>query len=342
MAITERRSNIEALRIVCALMIVFVHSNFLALGRPNWEMLSTQTATALGRLFLQFVCVPATYTFILISGYFGIKVKFKSVANLLFILLFWKAVTIVARGFSSGWSASLFLHNINPFIGWFIPAYVVLLLFVPALNAFADAQERDKLARYLLLMVPIVILLDCSQIIKSFNGGYSALALMMAYLIGKYIGKPKAAASQCETDCFTLSALIGSFFGLIVLWIVSYCGVSYCFRNHPSLSDYALNSLCMYTFPAALLCSILLFLIFMRLKIQSRAVNWIGLSAFPIIGYHLYSGFRGQVGALFCQYDGLLCVGMIALHGFLVSVSILAIDQARIVVWRKLIARVIH
>ena len=279
-------------------------------------------------------------TNILISGYFGIKVKFKSVANLLFILIFWKIVTIIVRGLGSGWSTSLFLHNINPFVGWFIPAYVVLLLFAPALNVFADSQERDKLARYLLLMVPIVILLDCSQIIKSFNGGYSALALMMAYFIGKYLGKPKAANCQGETDCFTVPVLLVSFFGLIALWIFAYCSVLYCFRNHPGVCDYALNSLCMYTFPIALLCSVLLFLIFIRLKIQSRVVNWIALSAFPIIGYHLYSGFREEVGALYCQYDGLLCVGMIASHGLLVSVAIFAIDQVRIVIWKKLIARV--
>ena len=342
MDMTERRSNIEALRIVCALMIVFVHSNFLSLERPNWEMLSTQTVTTLARLFLQFVCAPATYAFILISGYFGIKVKLKSVANLLFILFFWKAVTIIVRGISSGWSASLFLHNINPFVGWFIPAYVVLLLFVPALNAFADSLERDKLAKYLLLMVPIVILLDCSQIIKSFNGGYSALALMMAYLIGKYLGKPKTANCLCEKDRLPVFALIGFFIGLIGLWMFAYSSVLYCFRNHPRVSNYALNSLCMYTFPIALSCSVLLFLIFTRLKIQSRVINWIAMSAFPIIGYHLYSGFREQVGALYGQYDGLLSVGMIALHGLLVSAAILVIDQVRIVIWKKLITRVFH
>ena len=137
----ERQSNFEALRIVCAVMIVFLHANFWTLGRPTWEILCSQPVVTLVRMFFQFICVPATYAFILLSGYFGIHVKPKSVANLLFMLFFWKGVLIVRQGFVDGWSLSL-LRQANPFIGWFIPAYITLLCFVPALNAFADSLDR--------------------------------------------------------------------------------------------------------------------------------------------------------------------------------------------------------
>ncbi len=331
----ERQSNFEALRIVCALMIVFLHANFWTLGKPTWEMLCSQPAAMLARVFFQFICAPATYAFILLSGYFGIRVKPKGVANLLFMLLFWKGVLIVRQGVVDGWSLSLMRHA-NPFIGWFIPAYITLMCFVPALNAFADSLDRPALSKYLLVLIPIVMALDCLRLIDCFNGGYSAPALMMAYLIGRYLGKTPQTKERFKLPD-TASGIAWLYLGLVLVWIGAFCLILFVLRDHPAFAKTMTRSLGMYTSPVSLTGSVLLFMLFAKLKIQSRFVNWIALSAFPIIGYHLFFGYQDAVRGLYARYEGWTCLAAIACYGLIVSFGIIILDQVRILTWRKIV-----
>ena len=336
---TERQSNFEALRIVCALLIVFVHANFWTLGNPSWDDLSSNTAPTLLRMLLQFICSPATYAFVLISGYFGIRVKLKSVLNLLFLLIFWKTVMIIRKGIFEGWEFSI-IHKLNPFVGWFIPAYVVMLCFVPALNSFADNMDRKDLGRHLAVLLPAVMILDCSQFIKEFNCGYSAVALMTAYLLGKYLGKPSATVNKEHLRFwYTAKGAAMAFFVLIGLRIAAHCAILYIAKDNSKLSDFLTRAIGMYTSPLVLAGSVLLFLTFKRLRFQSRLINWIALSAFPIIGYHLYHGYRNAVLQIYTQHSGITCVGAIALLGIVTALTIVVIDQIRIFLWRKVISR---
>lgn len=95
----------------------------------------------------------------------------------------------------------------------------------------------------------------------------------------------------------------------------------------------------MYTSPVSLAGSVLLFMFFAKLKIQSRLVNWIALSAFPIIGYHLFFGYQGAVRGLYARYEGWTCLSAIAFYGLLVAFGIVVLDQVRIVAWSKIADR---
>lgn len=80
-----RQRNIELLRILCMLFILFWHINLNVILR-NGE---TSQGLNYVALFANSIAVVAVNVFILISGYFSIKIKLKSVFGLLIQTEFW-------------------------------------------------------------------------------------------------------------------------------------------------------------------------------------------------------------------------------------------------------------
>ena len=78
-----RSSNIELLRLVVTMFVLILHCNGWLLNdfyKLTWE--SGDTAAQIFRPLVQAVTVVAVNVFILISGFFFIKPKCKSLVNL--------------------------------------------------------------------------------------------------------------------------------------------------------------------------------------------------------------------------------------------------------------------
>ena len=71
------------------LMVLVIHYNVATNGQTTHEMVLTEPWKAVGVASLKslsFICVNC---FIIISGYFGIRWKWKSLCNYLFQIAFW-------------------------------------------------------------------------------------------------------------------------------------------------------------------------------------------------------------------------------------------------------------
>lgn len=99
---------------------------------------------------LALVCVNV---FVLISGYFGIKPKIRSIANFLFQIVFSQfiiyALCVVFNKID--FSYYDFAKNIIPQKRWFIWAYLGLMLVSPMLNSFVENTSKKELGMYLLI-----------------------------------------------------------------------------------------------------------------------------------------------------------------------------------------------
>ena len=87
----ERDSNIELLRIIATIFILIVHCNGWFL--QEWGGISTWSAdrdffVGLTRATIQSITYIGVDLFVLISGFYAIKPKMKSVLNLFSILAF--------------------------------------------------------------------------------------------------------------------------------------------------------------------------------------------------------------------------------------------------------------
>ena len=84
----NRESNFELLRIISMIMVLAIHANFFSTGELSIEDTQNYFIQSILRCFSHSLCVGAVNTFVLISGYFGIRYKNRGLANLLFQCLF--------------------------------------------------------------------------------------------------------------------------------------------------------------------------------------------------------------------------------------------------------------
>ena len=138
---TDRCSNIEALRLVSMLMVLNLHS-FWGYNHGNG------IGQALD-FFRESTSICAVNVFLLISGYFGIKWKWKSFYNLVFQIFFYSfgvylvACCVGVLDFSMG---GLISNVKGLYASWgFITGYVLLYFCSPFLNAFIAATDNRQM-----------------------------------------------------------------------------------------------------------------------------------------------------------------------------------------------------
>lgn len=189
-----RRSNIELLRIVLMLFIVMhhfiVHVSFRDLFYGDAVNLETNFAGLVnGFLYCAVNC------FVLISGYFGIRFKWKGLANVYFILLFYGLIDLCASVVWSGDSItrSTLISTILCFSHsryWFIQCYVALYLMSPLLNRGIENMTKKEFLIVIALFSIINLYLGYYWRGLKFNeNGYTTAQFVYLYLIGAFVGK---------------------------------------------------------------------------------------------------------------------------------------------------------
>lgn len=86
-----RQSNIELLRIAAMLLILVLHANFFALGAYEPEDFKTDPLPTATRILFEQAAIYAVNLFVLISGWFGIRTKTKSLTALMFQYAFFSS-----------------------------------------------------------------------------------------------------------------------------------------------------------------------------------------------------------------------------------------------------------
>lgn len=199
----SRQSNIELLRLVYMFFIVLQHVIKSAIY-PEVQTDGTWTSGSyMGALSLGIVCVGVN-CFILISGFFGIKFKLRSLFNLYAICAFYN---LIAYGVHIGLDdasigRSLILNTLFPFshsTWWFINCYVQLFFFAPLINFAIDNTNRHQHLGIIALLTITNIYLGHFWQTELFDKiGMSTLHFIYIYIIGRYLGKY---ASAHTIDC---------------------------------------------------------------------------------------------------------------------------------------------
>ncbi len=280
-----RDSNLELLRIVSMLLVLLIHYVPSRLT-PTPETIRTDFWSVCLNLELRSIAFVCVNCFILISGYFGIKWKFRSISGLLFQILFYGGIAWLIGYFAQyhglGDHVNLEANPIHATFTerWFISAYLVLYLFAPILNKFIDDCDKQRLGRFIIVFYVVSTLYGYLLLDEEFNEGMSMVSLAGLYLIGAYIRRYKIPVFSLPAS-YDLLIYLGIGVFLVLTSIVTlYLGIR--------------KSVYGYLDPFIIIQAIYLFLFFSKIKVKaSKPINLVAASAFSIYCLHHHSYVYG-------------------------------------------------
>lgn len=295
---SERQSNFELLRIV-AIALVILHHMLIATGRVDYR-----AGRWCGMEWLNALAVVGVNCFVLISGYFGIRLRAVKVIYLLWLI----AGVVMADGLLSLiWPAGVDFRyaalTIVPFVkgsNWFITCYFALMAFAPLLNAAIAHMRPNALRRATAIVVGIACLAYFTGNRAVGAHGYGLVQLLVVYLLG-------ASLRNVHTG---RAVALGLYMGgaLAALAVARFVQSGYVAFSYNS--------------PWVLASSAGLFLFFKDLKFHSRFVNGWAQAVFTtfLLSYAIMKHVAAECTYTFAEKGAkwiLLYVGTFA-AGFLV------------------------
>jgi len=320
----ERQSNIELLRILSMLLVVLFHCNYFSLG--DIKTFDSQSLTGITRIVCEQLCVVCVNVFVLISGWFGINPKIRSVASLIFQILFFStAIITLCKLFCLPTPLfdclkSLYFDSTN----WFVPAYLILYSISPILNKYIAHSSSQELLMTIVSFFVVEFLFGFVYDIGCFNKGYSAWSFIGLYLLARYC---RLYPSKFTTLSWRKDMMLYFVFTIIPSLYMIWAGNG--------------NRLIYYNFPLVIVAALYLLLAFSKMKIQSRTINWVACSAFSVYLIHQHvlirPLFREIMQLLWNSLPGyqyiLCCLGI----SFALLIGGVLVDKIRIALWNCLI-----
>lgn len=283
-----RLSNFELLRIVCMLMICLLHAHTFVSGNPTKTEIENSPLASSFRVFIYYLTIVSVDVFVLISGWFGIRFSLKKLSSLLFQVLFFVVVGGIicfdqlqhlAIG---GILGSLVMGNSEY---WFIKVYLLLMLFIPIINSYIENNSKKQLEFVLLGGFAFLFFYgwmfpDSTDWILH---GYSFPCFVYLYILGRYLRlyPNRLTLCKCHNYMFIYLGLgmISTFFELfLIMRNIDIKG-----RQH------------FYFSPIIISMSVALLLMFSKIKIQNKFINWISISSLSVYLFHSHFLFFEKI-----------------------------------------------
>lgn len=315
--VKPRASQFELLRIIAIYLVLFQHANFYSLGRP--EEISW---TSLLSCFEQSTSIIGVNLFILISGYFGVNFNFSKLLNLSFQC----AYCMVPISLIALYNGIISIRNFGegffyfwPFGFWYVVAYFGLMIFSPLVNIGISKLNKNQFHWLIGAILTYTFIFDCilADNTIALKGGYTALWLIILYIIARYI---------------RIYGLKISLPNCIFIFII-------CIVLKTLFLLYHINGT-RYTNPLTLIASLSFFYSFTYIKLNNKLINTIAASTLMVylLNMHpviikLYVGFFRN---LYLNY-GLASFEIQRLL-YCAAFFIIAIlyDRTRIFIWERL------
>lgn len=329
----SRQTNIELLRILLMFLVLMIHYNVMTNGMPDQEMVICNPLKAFGISLLSgldFVCVNC---FVVISGYFGIRWKWKGIVSYFFQLSFWAAIVYVACGMMGRHPLSgieLGQVTINAILGnWFFMCYLGVYVLAPVMNAFAEKCDTRQIGYVLIAF--FIYQTIFGYILKArvdLLQGLNILNLCGFYMLGAYLKRSKL-------KCFKWRAWMD---------LCMYFGIAFFLALLSIVTKYfgATKDVFSYISPFAIIQTAYLFLFFKKIQIKryEKLIMFFSTSAFAVLLMHSWSGAGIYFDVCRSIHDNMpLPFVFVLLFMGLFFVGAVIIDKIRIFLFEKTIGR---
>ena len=267
----KRDSSIELFRIIAAFAVLIVHFNgWFVGGLPNkldFGVLNWRWA----QFFIAASTCICVNLFLIISGYFGLRLKISSVVHILLLLLgiylplYLVSVFCLHESFSTQKLISQFFVVSKS--GYFVQCYLLLMFFSPVLNAFVNNNSRKTILCWGLLFWIIELWFGCiveeinKRDVMDFHNGYSLIHFILVYILARIVCLYKKEIIQIRI----LYWITGYVVCTIILFLMYGIGLRWGYAN-----------------PINIISSFCLFFPFLRFSFHNIKINSIAKSTFAV------------------------------------------------------------
>lgn len=265
----KRNSSIELFRILATFLVLIVHLNgWMAGGLVDWNDNNISIVHKFSQLIIQSLCVVCVNCFLIISGWYGLKLKFSSIWKM-WVLLFsiyvpFYLVTCIFG--STDLSIFILVKNILAFPceSYFVQNYLMLLFISPLLNVFIE-NNRGQLTIYTIALFMIEVVMESVFQNKCLHieDGYSLFHFVTMYMLARTAFMHKEKIMQVKR----------------LWWIIGYflCAVVVCLLQFtPYKHTWA------YSNPVVVIESFMLFFPFLYNSFYSSFINKVAQGAFAV------------------------------------------------------------
>ena len=317
-----RCSNFELLRILCMLLIICGHiimvHKYKQIYDASWYI----------NQIIQPFCAVAVNTFVLISGYFGVRLKFRKLLSMNNMVSFYSLIFLILV-------VCLGIHPITiskdwmqffPVITkqyWFITVYFTLCLLSPALNILVEYLEKKQYERLLLTCFLCFVILPTVGFITNFesitsDSGFGIVNFCFLYLLGRYLH-------------IYYSKKISSYWYLLgYIFSMSLCSLFQILYS--KILGFSFNALISYDTIFVFVGAVCLFLFFSELKFSSRYINILSANCLAVYVIHLHPlfyeyFFANVIGVE--KYVGMQYILLLIIAPCLIYLACIMIDKFR-------------
>ena len=319
----NRCSQFELLRIIAMFGILLWHAKLHFMG-------DIYTRNVYLSLAMPVISIHVNL-FILISGYFGINLKLKTLYTLWSAILFYTGINVLvnylcnSQVLSADSLVASFLFPLSACDWWFIRLYVILIFLAPIIN-FVFEQVKSEKQLYSVTILILILDVYFSFIHKSVElsiPGYNLIHMLCMYTIGRLLYYKKFDIKRGK-----LLKMIS----LIILSKMTLVGIGFIFPTFRDMID--LNG---YSNPINIVYSVIVFLFVASFNFYNKYINYIASSALAVylLTDHIVirSLLRSLVNSYYCyieSYNALVIFVMVIAVTSLLFITSIYIDKFRL------------
>ena len=321
--VNQRNSSFELLRIFSQVFIVLYHICYIWQGKEY----SSQP-------FFQAVSIPlhiGVVVFVLLSGYFTIKLKASGLVKLLgifFIYCLPEVIYSVATAKDSLHAIRSLMFFSNSHF-WFVKTYLYLFLVSPMINLWLNnASERQRW-----YMVAVFGFVSCYMAMTkgdaSMSNGKNLTNFIYFYLIGNQLYYYKDRWMTVKTGTLLLFYIV---FSCLIMAVEYY--------TYGNVIGKIVRSLSFpYHSPLILVGAVMFFMIIGKQHIQSRFINYVASSSLAIYLIHANRPYLPILHGEVCGYlqgfigNNIYLFGTYIIYTLIVISVCVCIDKCLTPVW---------
>ena len=321
----------ELLRIVAMLLIMAVHANFRALGFPSSTDVEVAPLSSLARFLSEGFCIMGVNVFVMISGWYGIKMKPIRLLELVFQIVFFVVLITCAiciiedRNPNFSDLGHLLLKGNYDY--WFIKAYLMMYIFSPVMNSFVESTDKKSFALVILLFFSFEFLYGWFfDGAVWFKHGYSGLSFIGLYLMARYLRIYYGGIGD-KLSCFAIYVILALVIGFSGFFLT---------KNG---SQNITHKMFYYTSPLVIFQATVFLLLFTKISLKSRFVNWVAISTLAVYLLHsnaywgktYYDNLISDWYSTKTTFPFIIHVGVLIIITFWCSIFL---DKIRLLLWR--------